>query len=135
MNPESERINYLSVPGKAEMWSDKDDISWMVFAEGSEISREDLEELVKLATRNVQPGDILHVLIDMTRAESISSEARSFAAGNEVGKIYDALAIVAGSPATKLVANFFIRFHKPPRPTRIFNSTEEAVRWLKSLMK
>ena len=135
MNPDYERLNYLSVPGKAEMWSDKDDISWMVFAEGAEISREDLEELVKLATRNVQPRDILHVLIDMSNAESISSEARSFAAGKQIGEIYDALAIVAGSPATKLVANFFIRFHKPPRPTKIFNSTEDAVNWLKSLMK
>lgn len=135
MNPDYERINYLSVPGKAEMWSDKDDISWMVFAEGSEISGDDMQELVKLATRNVQPGDILHVLIDMSAAESISAEAREFAAGKDIGNVYDALAIVAGSPATKLVANFFIRFHKPPRPTRIFNKTEDAVNWLKSLMK
>lgn len=134
MNPDYEKINYLSVPGKAEMWSDKDDISWMVFAEGSEISQEDLAELIRLATRNVQPGEKLHVLIDMTQSESISPEARAFAAGSQTADYYDSLAIVAGSPATRLVANFFIRFHKPPRPTRIFNTTDEAVKWLKSMM-
>ena len=134
MNPASERINYLSVPGKAEMWSDRDDISWLVFAEGADISVDDLEELIKLATRKLVAGDVLHVLVDMSLAESISPEARSFAAGRKLAEIYDALAIVAASPATRLVANFFIRFHKPPRPTRIFNTREEAVNWLKKLM-
>lgn len=134
MNSDYERINYQLVPGKAEMWSDKDDISWMVFVEESEISREDIEELIKLATRNVRPGEILHVLVDMSMVGSISPEARAFAAADNLSRIYDALAIVAASPATKLVANFFIRFHKPPRPTKLFNRREDAVNWLKSLI-
>lgn len=134
MTPAYEKINYQSVPGKAEMWSDKDNISWLVFAEGSEISKDDIEYLIKLATQKVEVNEHLFVLVDMSLVESISPEARAFAAGEDLASIYDALAIVAASPATRLVANFFIRFHKPPRPTKIFTETEKAVEWLKLKM-
>lgn len=134
MAPDKQKINYQLVPGKAEMWSDNDNISWMVFTEGAEISREDMEELVRLATRNVLPGEQLFVLVDMRAMESITPDARDFAAGGSLAHLYTALALVANSPATRLVANFFIRFHKPPRPTKIFNSAKEGVEWLKKKM-
>ncbi len=31
----------------------------------------------------------------------------------------------------KIVGNFFLKFDKPARPTKIFTKEEEAVEWLK----
>ncbi len=131
MSP-NEKINYRIIPGKVEMWSDADDISWLVFAPESEISRDDMEEIIAVATRTHKSGELFRVLADISGVESISHEARSYASGENFESIYSCLAIVAGTPATRLVGNFFIRFHKPPRPVKIFGTTEEAKVWLKN---
>src|ERR1051326_8326097 len=128
MSPQ--RINYRIIEGKAEMWSDCDDISWLVFLPGSEISETDLREISAMATRNHHPGELFNVLVDISALHMISHEARTFAAGTQHTGIYERLAIVAGTPAARLVGNFFIRFHKPPRPVRIFGDVYEAKQWL-----
>ncbi|MGQ0828236.1 MAG: DUF7793 family protein [Bacteroidota bacterium] len=65
---------------------------------------------------------------------AISSEARALSA-SEPGNIYTlADAIVVNSTAFKLIANFYISFNKPVRPTRLFTSEKEAVEWLKTFL-
>jgi hypothetical protein len=32
--------------------------------------------------------------------------------------------------ATRIAGNFYIRFNKPPKPTRIFTNPEDAKSWL-----
>ncbi len=126
------RINLKSIPGKVEMWSDTDNISWMEFAQGSEITEATMQEILRLVQSTTLPGEELLALVDVSQMESITGEARTLAAGKELEALYKALAIVAISPAMKLVAKFFIAFHKPPRPTKIFTSTDEAKKWLMS---
>jgi hypothetical protein len=128
--PESEKINFKSIPGKVEMWSDTDGISWLVFAQESEIAQEDMEEILQLVQTTLSPEDELLALADVRLMESISNDARNIAAGKEIQHIYKALAIVSDSTAMNLVAKFFIHFHKPPRPTKIFHTVEEAKAWL-----
>ena len=122
--------NLRVLPGKAEMWSDNDGISWLKFLPDSEISEEDMRRVIDLSLITIKPGEHFRVIADITEMASISDGARSYAAGKNLGHIYEALAIVAASPATRLVANFFIRFHKPPRPVKIFKTAREAKKWL-----
>jgi hypothetical protein len=126
----SDKINFKSFPGKVDMWSDKDGISWMLFAPGSEIVEEDMHEILRLVQTTLLPGEELLALADIREMESISNEARNLAARKEIQHIYKALAIVSTSPAMNIVAKFFIHFHKPPRPTQIFHSVEQARAWL-----
>lgn len=44
-------------------------------------------------------------------------------------------AIVISNLAQKLIANFYLKFNKPPRPTKIFTTTESALEWIVSEMK
>jgi hypothetical protein len=125
-----DKINPKSIPGKVEMWSDTDDVSWMVFVPGSEIDEQDIHAILDLVKTTLEPGEELLALIDIRKMETITTEARTLAASKENESIYKAMAIVATSPAMRLIAKFFINFHKPPRPTQIFSNPEEAKTWL-----
>ncbi len=127
---QDDKLNYKEIPTKASLWSDKDDISWLVFAQDAEISREDMIEIISMSTRNHNGVESLKVLVDIRGIESFSLEARQYAASAHLKDIYSCMALVASTPATKLLGNFFVRFHKPPRPTKIFDTVEEAKNWL-----
>jgi hypothetical protein len=130
----SNRHNFQCIPNKASTWSDDEGFAWMEFEEGAEISGDDMVAIIEMATRTYREGEPFLVVIDMRKLDSISDEARNAAASNETARFYTALAIIANSPAMRLVANFYIRFHKPNRPTRIFNATNEALSWLRAYM-
>ena len=129
MTPE-EKINYRLIPNKAEMWSDKDGISWLVFADESDIEEADIKMISEFAVLYDPSGVKFLVLVDIRNISMISPSARNLASSSETEKISRAIAIVASSPATKLIANFFIRFHRPRVPTKIFTSPNEAKNWL-----
>jgi hypothetical protein len=134
MSPE-EKINYRVIPGKAEMWSDKDGISWLVFADESDIEEADIKIISDFAVLDDPSGIKFLALVDIRNISMISHSARNLASSNQTAKISQAIAIVASSPATKLIANFFIRFHRPLVPTKIFTSPQEAKAWLLTFPK
>jgi hypothetical protein len=65
---------------------------------------------------------------------SFSKEAREFSANPEKENIATAVAYVINSIGLKLIANFYIRVNKPPKPVKVFNNEEDAVNWLKSFL-
>jgi hypothetical protein len=42
-------------------------------------------------------------------------------------------AMVVKSIKERVLANFYLKFNRPKKPTKIFNSEEEAIKWLFSL--
>ena|ERR1019366_6315611 len=62
----------------------------------------------------------------------VNQEARKLAARAVASKFTIADAFVVDSIALKLVINFYIAFNKPSRPTRIFDTEEKAIEWLKT---
>ena len=46
-----------------------------------------------------------------------------------------ARALLVESPVTRVMANFFISINKPPVPTKLFTSEDQAVAWLKNFME
>ena len=66
-------------------------------------------------------------------AESVAAAehaAQRFASSEEVVEIVRALAIIVRSFFTRALAEVFMKFHKPPYPTRIFTREDEALVWL-----
>jgi len=53
----------------------------------------------------------------------------------EYSKIRIAEAFLINSLANLLIANFYIKFNRPPNPTKVFNNLESALEWLRSQNK
>jgi hypothetical protein len=61
-------------------------------------------------------------------------ETRVFWAKKESCPYASADAYVATNFGHKLIGNFYLKFNKPGRPTKIFATKEEAVFWLKTFL-
>ena len=65
----------------------------------------------------------------MTVAEA-EHEAKEFASSEDAVEVVNALAILVRSAFTRALADIFMKFNKPPYPTRVFTSEAEALEWL-----
>lgn len=124
------RNNLSEIPGKASIWSDEDGLSWLTFEPNAEISGEDAKLLMTFAMRTYVESEYFRVLIDLRSNPVLSNEAREFASGDNLQHYISAFAILADELSMKMVGNFFIQFHKPGQPTKIFTDEQEARRWL-----
>ena len=126
------RNNLSEIPRKAAIWSDEDGLSWITFDPGAEISGEDAKQLLELAKKTYDGSEYFRVLIDLRTNPVISKEARDFAASGITNEYISSFAILANELSMRLVGNFFIHFHKPNQPTRIFSDEDKAREWLLS---
>ncbi len=96
---------------------------------GNEISLEDSiahKEAAQLLTNGVPYCTFVNALGNI----DISSEARKFGSSPDVQINLIAQAVLVNSLATRIAVNFYIRFNKPPKPTRLFTNSEDAFSWL-----
>lgn len=89
-----------------------------------DVARKTVAEVVALTS-----GKRIVLLADIRRMKSISREAR-VVYGNATDA-YAALALLAGSPMTQLIANFFIGPSHPKVPTQMFTDEQKALTWLR----
>ncbi|HOZ86247.1 MAG TPA: hypothetical protein PL029_00755 [Bacteroidia bacterium] len=59
---------------------------------------------------------------------------RDFWAKKESCPYSRADAFLINSTAMQLIANFYLRINKPRRPTKMFTSEEQAIKWLKTFL-
>ena len=96
---------------------------------GNEIGIEDSMEHNKAS--QTLTGGVLHcAMIKALGNIDISSEARKYGSNPEVQINLSAQAVLVNSLATRIAGNFYIRFNKPPKPTKIFTNPEDAKSWL-----
>jgi len=88
-----------------------------------DLAQRTIEELLALTS-----GKRIPVLADIRLVRSTTREARTFY-GNAT-TTFSALALLAGSPATQVIANFFIGLNRPNVPTQMFTDEEKALAWL-----
>lgn len=104
--------------------------------EMKEIERYVTLEDVKVMTETIGRmgnGKVYPVLVTLKRYNPITKEASEYAASEEAGKYTAANAIVINNFAMRIASNFYIKIFKPIRPTKMFNSEERAVGWLKTI--
>lgn len=71
---------------------------------------------------------IMNVLADYY---TYSTDAKELFASNEYCVLIKATAFVVEQLSFRLMAAFYIKFHKPVSPTQIFGSEDEALTWLR----
>ncbi|HKC69185.1 MAG TPA: STAS/SEC14 domain-containing protein [Bacteroidia bacterium] len=99
--------------------------------ENIELEQQDAKEIITDAVA-LANGETYAILFDANSNGTISFEAREEFAQS---KKRIAAAIVTNSLANKLLGNFFVNFHKPKTPSRMFTEDKEAIEWLREQIK
>lgn len=99
-------------------------------AEGIEIELEDAKAMISAAV-DLAKGDDYVTVFDARKHGTISKEAREeFAVSpKRIGA-----AVLVDSLSNRLMGNFFIQFHKPLFPTRVFSDEASALVWLRVIL-
>lgn len=98
-----------------------------------EITRENLDEYFEVV-KNLGGGKAFCNLVIMEKFVQVGEDARKYAASEENNTYTIADAFVINSFALKIVGNFYIRYDKPVRPTRLFTNEEDALKWLRTFL-
>ncbi len=100
----------------------------VVLSDDAEITKEDVVEQRKIASELT--GDKPHVVLAIAgRRTSATKEAREYSSNNiPQGRMAEAILIK--SLPVRLMGKFFINFHKPSVPTKMFENESEAMLWL-----
>lgn len=80
---------------------------------------------------NLIGGQQVRLLIDMRRIKSQDREVREYYTQQGYAIGLQAVAILVGSPVSRVIGNLYIGFNKSNIPTRLFTSEAEAIAWLK----
>ena len=95
------------------------------------LNLEDAKQIVQ-ATGEVGEGKKHLILITAGNFTLVDTEVRYYTASPEANIYTIATAIVVNNLPQKLLGNAFIKFNKPPLPTRLFTKEDEATKWLKT---
>lgn len=100
--------------------------------QGSRVGVDEISEVLD-AQLLLTPG-VAAVLVDARGTVSMTREAQEATANNTVNDRTAGTAILVDSPVSSLLGNFFIRFARPPYPTRLFRKEEPAREWILELL-
>jgi len=115
----------------ARLWISEDGITHLVTNASvrAELLADARENVAAISSLN--HGIPVPVLVDIRSGQSIDREIRDYYSSKEGLLIIKALALLVESPMTQLMANLFININQPSVPTRLFNSEDSAVAWLR----
>lgn len=74
-------------------------------------------------------GGKFYNIFEFHSFSDVEPEIRDWAADSEGNHYTHTDAIVIGSLAQKIMTDFYLRFNRPVKPTRIFYSVDKAVDW------
>ncbi len=75
-------------------------------------------------------GRVFLNLYEFEENSEIDDEVRKWAADPSGNNFTIADAFVIQSMAQKMIGNFYLTFHKPVKPTKLFTNVEDALKWL-----
>lgn len=80
-------------------------------------------------------GGLFYNIYEFHSFADADPEVRDWAASPNNNSYTHLDAIVFNSFSQKILADFYIRFNKPVKPTKIFKTVEQAYSWINELMK
>ncbi|MEO7327148.1 MAG: STAS/SEC14 domain-containing protein [Minicystis sp.] len=118
----------------AHLWIDDDLIVHCDCLPGFDTTKADAVAIAaatwKVAGERRRPG-----LVDIRSSRSIDRAARAHFSGPACARTNAAVALVIGSPLSRMVGNFFIGLNKPLFPTRLFTLEADAHTWLRGFLE
>jgi hypothetical protein len=129
-DPMGEDSGVITNP-KFRMWLRPDGIVQLVWAARTTVLLEDataaLEAMAQLIGGRRSP-----LLVDMRDTGPLDRPTR--AELTRRSDLQAAVALVAGTPLSRMMANFFLSVNKPPFPTRLFDNEASALAWLQAFV-
>lgn len=104
------------------------------FLDGVEVSLDDAKENVEV-TSKLTGGKKMPVLVDLRKLRAQSTDARAYLAGAEATRVTKAVALLIGSPLSRMIGNFYLGYNRPQVPTRLFTVEAEAEAWLMTFVE
>lgn len=109
-------------------WDDANQITWLDWAPGAVCDLATAEQ-VDRKVQELERGRV-RLLVDLRPNASVDRAARHFFINLHAH--YLAVALLAGSPATRMLANFFVGLKRGVVPVRIFTDEAGAVEWVRT---
>ena len=102
----------------------------MIIHNGVYLEKEDILEIYKIKCRLIKEN--YHVVLHICGTDTnMCREAQEVMANGDLARNELAKAIVTNSLAQKIAGIFFTKLDKSPKPIRLFESEDEALKWLK----
>ena len=106
------------------------------YVDGAHLELDDAKKLIA-AYEELAQGDKVFSLADVSGGKNMTLDSDAQQLMSREGKFIKegniiATGVVLNSLAIRMVARFFIRFHKPVYPMKIFSTKEEAIKWFKT---
>lgn len=83
-----------------------------------------------LAIETFYNGKKFPLLVDIREIKSISPEAREHFTLKDRESVVNAFALLLSSSISRIIGNFFLYFHKPKVPVKLFDNEKKALAWL-----
>lgn len=115
-------------------WLDADEVVRVEYSEGTNITIVDAMESNAVIT-DLARGGKKPLLVDIRELKSITKEARAYLAGEESTKNVSRLALLVGSPISRMIGNFFLAVNRLPFAVSLFSEEQKALSWLRSVME
>jgi hypothetical protein len=106
-----------------------DNILHYQVSEGAHITMDDINASLEVVRGWGKDNKYLH-LFEAGHNSSVDNEVREWAASPDQNQFTVADAILVRDRAQRLIANFYVRFNNPIKPTKVFTSQSEAINWL-----
>ncbi|MDD5434152.1 MAG: hypothetical protein PH343_01855 [Nitrospira sp.] len=116
------------------IWLGDDGIVRYVTEPGTEETLDTAKETIA-AILTVSKGKKRPLLVDIHAIKSITREAREFFGRDERERELTAIALLVGSPVSRIIGSVFIGINRPPNPLKLFTSEGDAIEWLKAFLK
>lgn len=81
--------------------------------------------------KEILAGQVMPAVADISAIKHVDKDARQFISSPQAGEDLSALAVIINNPVTRMIGNFFLKFHQPAYPFRLFTSVEDATQWIK----
>jgi hypothetical protein len=131
MEKTSENIDYRDYK-KFSFTLRKDGIVHYLIKANVLLSLSDIQEHYQYFEKNYKGQTFLNVYEFESNAE-IDNDIRKWGSDPTGNTFTIADAIIMKSMPQKIIGNFYLTFHKPIKPTKLFNNVEDAIKWLNSL--
>jgi len=127
-------MNSEEIVRVAKLWLGEDGIVRIIHVPGAEVTLEDAKETMA-AYLKLNKGKRRPLFVDTKTMKSLAREARKYYAGEEAARVASAVAIIVGTPVSRVLGNFYLGLSNPYLPSRLFSSEEEALKWLKGYLE
>lgn len=95
----------------------------------AEIDLATAEESTRIR-QSVVGNRTLPSIVDISLVKRVPKETRIFFSSAQAGEGLSAIAVVISNPVTRTIGNFFLKFHQPNYPCKMFTSLDEASVWV-----